>query len=57
LVEHWNGTTWSIMSSPNRAGATDNELDGVSCTNDTNCYAAGGSIALPFRYTLLERYA
>ena len=31
LVEHWNGTAWSIVSSPNPSLTGDNELNGVSC--------------------------
>ena len=38
LVETWNGTSWSIISSPNENG---NQLNGVSCTSSTNCMAVG----------------
>jgi hypothetical protein len=39
LIESWNGTSWSVVSSP-RPGAQDN-LDGVSCTSATACTAVG----------------
>jgi len=41
LIEQWNGTSWSIVTSPNRNTSTDNGFDGVSCTSSTFCVAAG----------------
>jgi hypothetical protein len=41
LIERWNGTTWSVVSSPNAAGATKSQLFGVSCPSDTRCFATG----------------
>jgi len=41
LIEGWNGTAWSIMTSPNPTGATISQLAGVSCTSATNCVAVG----------------
>jgi hypothetical protein len=47
LAEKWNGTTWSVQSAPSPAGATDSELDGISCISATSClgvgFFAGGS--------------
>ncbi|MDQ1448378.1 MAG: hypothetical protein QOC79_1349, partial [Actinomycetota bacterium] len=46
LVERWNGTSWSIMSSPNVAGAPNaygSSLNSVSCPSITSCYAVGNS--------------
>ncbi len=40
LIETWDGTAWSITSSPN-ASTSDNYLSGVSCTSSTRCVAAG----------------
>jgi hypothetical protein len=40
LIEHWNGTSWSIFSSPN-IGTGSNFLEGVTCTSAVNCWAAG----------------
>jgi hypothetical protein len=40
LVEQWNGTTWSIVSSPN-VGAFGTFLYGVSCASTTTCVAVG----------------
>jgi len=44
LVEHWNGTRWTIMSSPNPSQTTKGHfigLDGVSCPNRSSCMAVG----------------
>ena len=41
LVQHWDGTSWSILSSPNPPGATISQLAGVSCSSTTNCVAVG----------------
>jgi hypothetical protein len=40
LVESWNGTTWSIIPSPNQGTAT-NYLSTVSCSSSISCVAAG----------------
>jgi len=40
LVQHWNGTTWSTITSPN-PGTTNSQLGAVSCTSTTNCVAVG----------------
>jgi hypothetical protein len=41
LAEHWNGTAWQVQATPNPAGATPSQLDGVWCTSATSCTAAG----------------
>jgi hypothetical protein len=43
LVESWNGTTWSLVSSPNMGTADEelNELNGVSCVSASSCTAVG----------------
>jgi hypothetical protein len=41
LAERWNGSTWTIQSTPNRTGATENYLYAVSCTSATACTATG----------------
>jgi hypothetical protein len=42
LVEHWDGNTWSIQTSPNPPGGSEFFLTGVSCTSATSCTAVGG---------------
>ena len=43
LVERWNGSKWSVMATPNPAGATNSYLQAVSCASATNCIAVGYS--------------
>ncbi len=44
LAEAWNGTSWSIQTTPNPAGATDSRLQGVSCSATTACIGVGYSL-------------
>jgi hypothetical protein len=41
LTEAWNGSTWSIVPSPNSVGSTNTQLNGVSCVSPSDCTAAG----------------
>lgn len=41
LVEHWDGTSWTIEPSPEPAGTTIADLVGVSCASPTSCTAVG----------------
>lgn len=41
LAESWNGSTWSVVPSPNPRSITDG-LDGVSCPAPARCTAVGG---------------
>jgi hypothetical protein len=58
LIERWNGTSWVILPSPNRAGAIANALVGVTCASSTSCFAVGNSQATPTSpaITLVERW-
>lgn len=42
LIEAWNGSKWSLASSPN-PGVQGNVLDGIACTTATNCVASGSA--------------
>jgi hypothetical protein len=42
LTEVWNGTAWSVVSSPATSGQT-TELDQVSCSSPSFCMAVGSS--------------
>jgi hypothetical protein len=54
LVESWNGSTWTIVSSRNQ-GTGENVLDGVSCTSSTRCVAVGDYFNATGEYqTLIE---
>jgi hypothetical protein len=41
LAETWNGSSWSIQSSPNASGKKYNALMDVSCTSSSACTAVG----------------
>jgi hypothetical protein len=45
LIEQWNGTTWSVVPSPNPGSNRYNELYGVSCVTVDFCVAVGTSDA------------
>ena len=57
LTEFWNGTAWSIVPSPNRAGANSSTLSAVSCTGVSACVAVGGDLNAAFvDVTLVESW-
>lgn len=58
LIEHWNGTIWNIVPSPNAAGSGANELNGVSVGSATNVWAVGQSYSTTgaTAQTLIERW-
>jgi hypothetical protein len=57
LAEFWNGSTWTVQSTPNRSGASLNTLLGVSCTASTACTAVGGDFpSTGGQETLVERW-
>jgi hypothetical protein len=43
LAESWDGTEWSVLTTPNLASQTYNSLAGISCTTSINCTAVGGA--------------
>ncbi len=40
LIEHWNGSTWSVVASPTTP-LGDSELDGVAAISPTDAWAVG----------------
>ncbi len=62
LVEHWDGTAWTIQSSPQPPGLPpSSDLYGVSCTSATACTAVGSYTQnaytkRPTYLTLAERW-
>ena len=54
LIEHWNGTNWQVVSSPNVG--TYNYLYGVAAVSSTNIWAVGYSQNSSGRYTLIEHW-
>jgi hypothetical protein len=43
LAESWNGTAWTVRTTPNPAGAIESQLNGVSCASGGTCTAVGYS--------------
>ena len=41
MAETWDGTEWSVQSSPGLEGYSTNRLSGISCTSATACVAVG----------------
>jgi streptogramin lyase len=57
LAESWNGTEWSVKSTPNPTGAKASSLFGVSCTTSAACTAVGQyNNSSGTRVTLVERW-
>jgi hypothetical protein len=46
VVETWDGTTWSVVPSPN-PGPGGNDLNGVSCLSTSFCVAVGTALGSP----------
>jgi hypothetical protein len=44
LAEAWNGSSWSMQTTPTPIGGTDGYLQGVSCTATDACTAVGYSL-------------
>jgi hypothetical protein len=40
LIEHYDGTSWGPVVSPNAIGSTE-ALEGIECTGETDCWAVG----------------
>jgi hypothetical protein len=54
-IEHWDGTDWSVFSTPNQDGLTPyaNGLSAVTCLSSTDCQAIGqyfnsSNISVPY---------
>lgn len=43
-VQHWNGSRWSVMTSPNPAKSDPAWFNDVSCPSTNDCFAVGGSL-------------
>jgi hypothetical protein len=59
VAEHWDGTSWQIVPTPNPPGATFSSLNDVSCPRPRICFAVGDYGAnpnSPFASPLIERW-
>jgi hypothetical protein len=56
LIERWNGTSWSIVSSPSNSASAKNVLNGVTCLSASNCWAVGSYYTGGGDQTLIEHW-
>lgn len=54
LIEHWDGSSWNIVDSPNQG--TDNILYSVTCSSSSQCWAVGAFNIGSSAQTLIERW-
>jgi hypothetical protein len=54
LVESWDGTAWSVVSSP--SPSITNDLNSVSCTSSTWCVAVGSYYTGSASFALVESW-
>jgi hypothetical protein len=54
LVQHWDGSSWSIVTSPNPDPTRANSLWAVACASASQCWAVGQSGAGSNTLTLIE---
>ncbi len=55
LVEHWDGTAWLVVPSPN-VSTLHNILDGVTAVSANDVWAVGYSSLYLYSYTLIEHW-
>src|ERR1700736_2735432 len=56
LIEHWNGTSWSIASSPNSSSVQGNILNAITCLSGSDCWAVGNHGSGSIWQTLIEHW-
>lgn len=56
LAFRFNGSTWTLQSTPNPLGTTESVFQDVSCATETSCTAAGHSVSGGSTKTLAEKW-
>jgi hypothetical protein len=56
LTEHWNGTSWTIVTSRNSSATQHNVLNGVTCASASQCWAVGDYFNGTVYQTLIEQW-
>jgi hypothetical protein len=56
LVEHWNGTRWQVVESPNAGTNQYNTLTSVDALSGNNAWAVGSYRTATSRETLIQRW-
>jgi hypothetical protein len=57
LIEQWNGTSWSLIASPNVSTTAENQLYGVTCVSASDCWAVGYDSVSGVDQTLVEQWS
>jgi len=56
LIEHWDGTQWRVVASPNAVTIGENTLTSVDTLSSTNAWAVGSSRTDTSRKSLIQRW-
>ncbi len=56
-AEHWNGSSWSLLTVPQPPGSSGAQLVGVSCPSTSLCMAVGNSTVGGVESPLLETHS
>ena len=56
LIEHWDGTQWRVVTSPNAGTTGDNVLTSVDALSSTNAWAVGFTHTSTSRKSLIQRW-
>lgn len=57
LIEHWNGSTWALVSSPNISGSTEFGLSGIAAVDANDIWAVGSyNTSSSAQSTLIEHW-
>jgi hypothetical protein len=43
LIEHWDGSAWSLIPSATEPSPNGGYLNGITCVSDTDCWASGAT--------------
>jgi hypothetical protein len=56
LAYRYNGSTWTLQSTPNPSGSTESVFQDVSCATETSCTGAGSQLGGGSTQTLIEKW-
>ena len=56
IIYHWNGSAWSQIAAP-PSGQTYDQLESVTCTNSSDCWAVGSAGPNQIQYNFLPGIA
>ncbi len=57
LLEHWNGTKWTVVHTPTGYDNHDSEFNGISCSSPDACTAVGDDVdGNNFVHALIDRW-